>query len=179
MKTDEDLARTFAAGDNLAFAALYSRYKQPVYVFALRMLRQPEKARDAFQSAFLKAFECRPDLAKVVRFRSWIFTIVRNHCLNELRREKSIDSSYREMDDLMGEDEGELLDRDDESRLLMNTIMRLKPEYREVLLLREYEGLSYEEIAAVVGSTESAVKARLFKARQQLHKVLKPYVEKG
>jgi RNA polymerase sigma-70 factor, ECF subfamily len=79
----------------------------------------------------------------------------------------------------MGEDEVELLDRDDESRLLMNTIMRLKPEFREVLLLREYEGLSYEEIAAVVGSTESTVKARLFKARQQLHKVLKPYLEKG
>jgi DNA-directed RNA polymerase specialized sigma24 family protein len=83
MKTDEDLARAFAAGDNLAFALLYSRYKQPIYVFALRMLRQPEKARDAFQAAFLKTFECRPELARVIRFRSWIFTVVRNFCLNK------------------------------------------------------------------------------------------------
>ncbi len=71
------------------------------------------------------------------------------------------------------------MERQEESMLLMEAIMRLKPEYREVLLLREYEDLSYEEIAAIVGSTESAVKSRLFKARQQLHRVLKPYVEKG
>ncbi len=179
MRTDEDLARAFSAGDNLAFAALYSRYKQPVYVFALRMLRQPDRARDAFQAAFLKTFECRPELARVIRFRSWIFTVVRNLCLNELRRDKSIDSSVENMDELTGEDVGLLLEREDENRILMEAILRLKPEYREVLLLREYQDLSYEEIAAVTGSTESAVKSRLFKARQQLHRMLKPYVEKG
>lgn len=179
MRTDEDLAQAFAAGDNLAFAALYSRYKQPVYVFALRMLRKPDMARDVFQSAFLKTFECRSELTRVIRFRSWIFTVVRNLCLNELRRNKSVDSSYEEMDDLPGEDHSTVLEREDESKLLMEAIMRLKPEYREVLLLREYEDLSYEEIAAIVGSTEGAVKSRLFKARQQLHKALKPYIVKG
>lgn len=179
MRTDEDLAQAFAGGDNLAFAALYSRYKQPVYVFALRMLREPEKARDAFQSAFLKAFECRSDLGRVVRFRSWIFTVVRNQCLNELRRQKSIDTSYEEMDELQGNDDGSTMEREDENRLLREAILRLRAEYREVLLLREYQDLSYEEIAAVTGSTESAVKSRLFKARQQLHRMLKPYVEKG
>lgn len=179
MRTDEDLARAFAAGDNLAFAALYSRYKQPVYVFALRMLRQPDRARDAFQTAFLKAFESRPELARVIRFRSWIFTVVRNHCLNELRRDRSIDTSYKEMDELQGDDDSTTLEQEDENRFLMEVIARLKPEYREVLLLREYQDLSYEEIAAVTASTESAVKSRLFKARQQLHRMLKPYVEKG
>lgn len=179
MRTDEDLARAFAAGDNLAFATLYSRYKQPVYVFALRMLREPDRARDVFQSAFLKTFECRTEVMRVVRFRSWIFTVVRNLCLNELRRNKSIDLSYEDMDELSGEDSSTILEREDESRLLMEAIMRLKPEYREVLLLREYEGLSYEEIAAIVGSTEGAVKSRLFKARQRLHRVLKPYIAKG
>jgi RNA polymerase sigma-70 factor, ECF subfamily len=179
MRTDENLARAFAAGDNLAFAALYSRYKQPVYVFALRMLRQPDKARDTFQSAFLKTFECRPELAQVVRFRSWLFTVVRNLCLNELRREKSIDSSYEEMDELPGEDEGAVLEREDQSRLLLNAIERLRPEYREVLLLREYEDLAYEEIATITGTTESAVKSRLFRARQELHRSFKPVVGKG
>ncbi|RPH38092.1 sigma-70 family RNA polymerase sigma factor [bacterium] len=179
MRTDEDLARAFAAGDNLAFAALYSRYKQPVYIFALRMLREPDKAKDAFQSAFLKAFECRTELARVVRFRSWIFTVVRNLCLNELRRSKSIDSSYEEMDDLPGGDHETTLEQEDEARVLMKAIGYLKPEYREVLLLREYEDLAYEEIAAVIGSTESAVKSRLYKARQQLHRMLQPYVGKG
>ncbi len=179
MRTDEDLARAFAAGDNLAFAALYSRYKQPAYVFALRMLRQPEKARDAIQSAFLKIFECRTWLARVVRFKPWIFTVVRNFCLNELRREKSIDTSYDDMDELQGDDDGTTMEREDENRLLMEAIVRLKPEYREVLLLREYQDLSYEEIAGIIGSTESAVKSRLFKARQQLHRMLKPYVGKG
>ncbi len=90
MKTDEDLTRAFSAGDNLAFAALYSRYKQPVYVFALRMLSEPDSARDAFQAAFLKAFECRSELVRVIRFKSWIFTVARNLCLNELRRSKSL-----------------------------------------------------------------------------------------
>ncbi len=179
MRTDEDLARAFAAGDDLAFAALYSRYKQPVYVFALRMLRQPEKARDAFQSAFLKVFECRVELARVIRFRSWIFTVVRNHCLNELRRNKSIDTSYVEMDELQGIDDGMMLEQEDENKFLMAAIARLRPEYREAMLLREYQDLSYAEIALVTGSTESAVKSRLFKARQQLHRMLKPYIEKG
>ncbi len=179
MRTDEDLAQAFAAGDDLAFAALYTRYKQPVYVFALRMLRQPDRARDAFQSAFLKAFECRTELARIVRFRSWIFTVARNHCLNELRRNKSNEYSSDEMDDLQGEDAGTILEREDETRVLMEAIGRLKPEYREVLLLREYEDLAYEEIAVIIGSTESAVKSRLFKARQQLHRLLKPYVGKG
>jgi len=179
MRTDEDLARAFAAGDNLAFAALYSRYKQPVYVFALRMLHAPDRARDAFQSAFLKTFECRTELSGIVRFRSWIFTIVRNYCLNELRRDKSIDTSYDDMDELLGDDEGTMLDREDESMLLLDAIGRLKPEYREVLLLREYEDLAYEEIAVITGTTVSAVKSRLFKARQQLHRLMRPYVEKG
>jgi RNA polymerase sigma-70 factor, ECF subfamily len=179
MKTDEDLARAFAAGDNLAYAALYSRYKQPVYVFALRMLRDPDKARDVFQSAFLKTFECRTDLARVIRFRSWIFTVVRNQCLNELRRLKAVDSSIDEIDDLPAGDNDNSLEREDENRLLLQAIERLKPEYKEVLLLREYDDLSYEEIAAVTGSTESAVKSRLFKARQQLSRILKPFVEKG
>ena len=179
MRTDEDLARAFAAGDDLAFAALYNRYKQQVYVFALRMLRQPEQARDIFQSAFLKIFECRRDLTGVLRFRSWIFTIVRNLCLNELRRDKTIDYSSEEMENFQADDAGMILEKEDESRLLMEAIARLKPEYREVLLLREYQDLPYDEIAAVTGSTESAVKSRLFKARQQLHKMLKPYVGKG
>ena len=179
MRTDEDLARAFAAGDDLAFAALYSRYKQPVYVFALRMLREPDRAKDAFQSTFLKTFECRTELARVVRLRSWIFTVARNFCLNELRRRKTIDDSYEDMDELPGEDHGAILDREDEARLLMEAIGRLKAEYREVLLLREYEDLPYDEIAAVTGSTESAVKSRLFRARQQLHGMLQPYVGKG
>jgi RNA polymerase sigma-70 factor (ECF subfamily) len=179
MRTDEDLARAFAAGDNLAFAALYNRYKQPVYVFALSMLRQPDRARDAFQSVFLKTFECRSELARVARFRSWLFTVVRNHCLNELRRDRSIDPFAGELDELPGDDNDAIMDREDESRLLMEAIGRLKPEQREVLLLRDYEDLAYAEIAAVTGSTESAVKSRLFKARQQLHRMLKPYLGKG
>jgi RNA polymerase sigma-70 factor, ECF subfamily len=179
MRTDEDLAKAFAAGDNLAFAALYSRYRRPVYVFALRMLRQRERAGDALQSAFLKTFECRAELARVVRFRSWLFTIVRNHCLNELRRNRAIDASVEELDALQGDEDATNPEREAEYRLLMDAIGRLKPEQREVVLLREYEDLTYEEIADVTESTESAVKSRLFKARQQLHKLLKPYVEKG
>jgi len=176
MRTDEDLARAFAAGDDLAFAALYNRYKRPLYVFALRMLRQPEKARDAFQSAFLKTFERRAELARVLRFKSWLFTVVRNICLNELRRSKSLIQTVEDMDDVQGEDVGAMLEREDEARVLMEVIERLNPEYREVLLLREYEDLAYDEIAAITGSTESSVKSRLFRARQQLHRIMKPYV---
>jgi RNA polymerase sigma-70 factor (ECF subfamily) len=101
--------------------------------------------------------------------------MVRNICLNELRRGKSMDSTVEDMDELRGEDAGTMLEREDEARVLMEAIERLKPEYREVLLLREYENLAYVEIAAITGSTESAVKSRLFKARQQLHRVLKTY----
>jgi len=174
MRTDAELAAAFRGGDDQAFAILYERYKRAIYVFGRRMLGEPDAARDLVQDVFLRLYEKRAQLRDPENFRSWLFTAARNRCLSQLRRTRAWTPLDAAPDELLavrpaaGEAEAE-----EEVRLLQQALGRLKVEYREVLVLREYQELSYRDIAAITDSTESAVKSRLFKARRALHEALK------
>lgn len=175
--TEEQLAREFREGDDLAFATLYNRYKRSVYLFCLKMLLDREKARDAVQDTFLRVFEHRDQLTDPSRFRAWLFAIARNQCLSFFRSSKF--EAGEEIDfEAVGapaEDGPDaLLEQHDETEWLEKLLRQLKLEYREVLVLREYQNLSYKEIAEILGSTESAIKSRIFKARQRLFEMLRP-----
>ncbi len=179
MKSDEDLLQDFARGSDLAFAAIYNRYRKPVYLFALKMLADGELAQDVLQTVFLTLYEQRTRALLVKRVRPWIFTIVRNRCLNEIR-----DRAPREQ--IQGEsaipdfaDAMETIEKQDEARIVLEALKKLSPDYREALILREYQGLTYEEIAEATASSESAVKSRLFKARRQMFEILRPIFLKG
>ncbi|MFT7551272.1 MAG: RNA polymerase sigma-70 factor (ECF subfamily) [Rhodothermales bacterium] len=175
MTGDQPLIEAFQAGDEFAFVSLYNRYKGPVYAFCVKMLSDREVAADVMQDTFLRLYEHRDRILKTTSFRSWLFTIARNQCLNTMRRDKRMVGMGDHGDHLEGDSTPVLtMEKSERIALVGEFLMRLSPEYREVLILREYQNLSYDEIAAVTRSTVSSVKSRLFKARRKLAVLLGP-----
>ena len=170
---DRALIEAFQTGDEFAFVSLYNRYKDAVYAFCVKMLLNRELAQDVMQDTFLRIYENRERLLNVNSFKAWLFTIARNQCLNQLRRNNwqiPLDSEMALPPDVHGTKSTPVsdLEKSEKIRLVNRFLAELKPDYREVIILREYQNLSYEEIAAVTRSTLSAVKSRLFKARKKL-----------
>jgi len=175
MRTDADLAGAFKDGDDRAFAILYDRYKRSLYVFALKMLSEADAANDIVQDVFLRVYEKRQQLDYPERFRSWVFAIARNRCLSHLRQSRKrvpLDEAPDEAITVAASADG--IEAEEDLRLIRRALAELKIEYREVLILREYQDLSYREIAEITETTESAVKSKIFKARRALHETLKP-----
>ena len=181
LPTDRELMLAFQEGDELAFVSLYNRHKGPVYGFCLKMVLDEEMARDVLQETFLRVYENKDRLANAASFRTWLFTIARNLSLNHLRRRARTEPLHATSLGRTLPDEGALpgvrLEKSEQVRLVNHFLRQLKPEYREVLVLREYQNLSYEEIATVTRTTLSSVKSRLFKARRKLARCLTPYLE--
>lgn len=175
MRTDAELATAFRKGDDRAFTLLYERHKRALYAFALRMLGEGDAARDVVQDVFLRVFERRWQLNNPESFRSWLFAIGRNRCVSYLRESRKRSSLDEVSEDALAvaPDPGDL-EAEEDVLSIRRAITRLKIEYREVVILREYQDLSYREIAEITESTESAVKSRLFKARRALHEALRP-----
>jgi RNA polymerase sigma-70 factor (ECF subfamily) len=184
LPSEEDkLVGDFQSGDDLAFVTLYNRYKRSIYIFCSKMLLDTEAAKDCVQEVFLRVFECRDQLKQPERFSSWLFAIARNQCLSIYRSSKHEAAEEFDFDLLSGpsgETPDRLVERQESVDLLNKFLAQLRLEYREVLLLREFQNLSYREIAEVLGDTESAVKSRIFKARQRLFELLRPILrERG
>ncbi len=180
MGSDEGLLRAFADGDERAYARLYDLHRGPLYVYAARMLGDGEAARDLVQDVFLVMLERRGEAREMRNARAWLFTVARNRCLTRLRQRRTRDR----LDELVagempGATPAEDGAGDEEARLVRQALAELPEEQRDVLILREYEELSYREIAAIAQTTESAVKSRLFRARQTLGERLRPVWTRG
>ncbi len=176
--SDDVLTGQLKNGDLHAGSVLYTRHKQAVYSFCLRMLRDPAGAQDAAQETFLKMISKIHSVQQGTTLKSWLFTVARNEVLMVLRRNTIVPMESLD-DEMEAYDPATPLSvsMDSELREKINTaIALLKPAYREAYLLRETEGMSYEEIASVTGTTVSAVKSKLFKSRSALHAMLKPYL---
>jgi len=171
----EVLIRRVQSGDTEAFRQLYGSYKDQVYNYCRRLLNSTEDAEDAAQEAFVRVFQNISTLDHPASFRYWLYTIVRNEVFGRIRLR-----SGHQMESLRDDEERVWIDetphdksvRSETTELVRMMIGKLKPEYREVILLREYEGMSYVEIAAITGNSESSVKSRLFKARRALSEKL-------
>ncbi len=180
LHSDHLLIEAFQQGDEFAYVALYNRYKGPVYAFCAKMVLDREVAQDVMQETFIRVYENRQRLLKAGSFKSWLFTIARNQCLNTLRRanrhvkfdETISGAAVPDVETPFGR-----LMKAEQVALVNRFLNELSPEYREVLVLREYQNLSYEEIAAVTRNTVSSVKSRLFKARRKLGQFLQPWID--
>lgn len=167
---ETELAAAFRDGDDLACARLFECYRRPVYLFGLKMLGDADGARDLVQDVFLRVWERRGQLQSPDRFRSWLFAIARNRCLSRLRRDHAqVDLDEAPPAALAVAPAPDAREREQDLARLQRALAALSVEHREVLVLREYQELSYREIAEVLGASESAVKSRLFKARLALH----------
>jgi RNA polymerase sigma-70 factor (ECF subfamily) len=166
-ENDSELVKRLRTGDRSAFAALYTRYKDQVYDYSYRLSMDPAAAEDAVQETFLRMREAIDTLADTQAFRAWLFSIARNLIFNSLRR--PIPRSIPEEEDLFdSNDPWQDLIREDNRRNLTSVFARLKPAYRELLILREYEDLSYAEIAATLALSVGSVKVGIYRARKAL-----------
>jgi len=154
------------AGDTAAFAQLVERYERVLFSVALRMLGNPEDARDATQDAFVKVFQRLHDYKPEHRFFSWIYRILTNECLNALRARRPQEPDIPEMAITSGALEA--LELEERRRAVQTAIGALPADYRDVLILRHFAELSYEEVADTLAIPVKTVKSRLYTARQQL-----------
>jgi RNA polymerase sigma-70 factor (ECF subfamily) len=157
-------------GDPSAFEPLVERYQRVLYTVAFRMLGNTEDARDAVQNAFVRAYERLDTYDPARKFFSWIYRIAVNECLNTIRARHPSEELGPELQIEAGIYEAvqvaELQDR------IQRALTHLTPEYRDVVVLRHFGELSYEEIASALSIPVKTVKSRLFTARQRLADVL-------
>ena len=173
------LIESFQAGDEFAFVGIYNRYKGPVYSFCYKMLHNSDAAEDVMQETFLRIYENRDRLLKTSAFKSWLFTIARNQCLNSIRKSGKQEGLSDENAEFVVTLETPFseMEKSDQVQFVTCFLESLKPDYREILILREYQNLSYEEIAAITRTSISAVKSRLFKARKKLGRLMESVLD--
>jgi RNA polymerase sigma-70 factor (ECF subfamily) len=175
LKTDDiHLVSAAQRGDLIAFELLVRRYGTPAYRIALRILGNPSDAEDVTQDSLLQAWQALPTLRDRRLFSTWLYRIVTNRCLNSIRARRATEVLPNEI-----EDETRRPNHVTEARrqleALARAITRLTPEQRAPFVLRELEGLSYGEIAAVLETTVPAVKGRLHRARLALLEAMREW----
>ncbi len=165
-------------GDSAALEALLGDLQPRVYGFALKLCGDAEDAEDVVQETLLAVATKLSDLRTAERFSSWVFTIARNHCLRVMRRRPTPESArpVESLDVLAsaGDEDGphRRAERSETWERLGSAMRQLTDEQREVVLLRDVEGLSAREVAEVLGVAVGAVKSRLHRARAQLREAL-------
>lgn len=156
-------------GSEQSFMAVYEAIKRPLYAFCLRLAGNADNAADAVQEAFIRLLDRCGEIAGPGSVKSWLYTTARNQIFNGFRR----DGRLLEFDDEAIASESTPYtnaERIDETEFFERILAHLSFDHREVLVLREYEGYSYDEMASILGVPESTVKMRLFKARKSLAK---------
>jgi RNA polymerase sigma-70 factor (ECF subfamily) len=175
---DKELLNQIRAGNERAFTDLYNKHRRRLLAYCFRLLQDRATAEDAVQVAFQKAYESLNSLDKPELFFYWLYSIARNEVYGAIRktRKNGTTSSIEDEKDIWDEETPlELIVKTELAELVKYHLNHLKVEYREVLVLRQYDRLTYAEIAAITGATISSVESRLFKARKALAKKLEPY----
>ncbi len=173
---EHDLVIQVQQGDRRAFAELYERYKSSIYSYCLRLLGDRQIAEDSTHESFLKMFSECQSLRSPEFLRPWLFRIARNEVFARIRKTRR--NGHFDDEAVWDTDTPhEQFVTNETSEIVRRLLQELRQEYREVLVLREYEQMSYAEIADITAATESSVKSRIFKARKALAARLKPYFQ--
>lgn len=179
-------------GDGEAFAELVDKYKQPVMNLVYRILRDATEAEDLAQNVFIQVHKSAHRYEASARFTTWLFTIARNLCLNEIRRRSrhpadSLEATFSESDDQPArqfEDAKtfsppDTLLQQELAQKIDQALKELPENQRTAILLCRQDELSYEEIAETLGCTVSATKSLIHRGRETLKQKLKPYLRTG
>jgi RNA polymerase sigma-70 factor (ECF subfamily) len=165
------------AGDQAAFASLFARYERRIYAFSYRMMGNPDDAFDLTQETFLKAFRALDKTDKELNVNAWLHRIASNACMDVLRRRQRIrwlpwEGSKHDRASGVLEDnpEGAVIG-DETQRIVQRVLDKMSPRNRQAMVLREYEGLSCEDIGDIMGVSRSAVKSILFRGREEFRKL--------
>jgi RNA polymerase sigma-70 factor (ECF subfamily) len=167
---DAALVARSLQGDTAAFEALIERYQRVFYTVAFRMLGNQDDARDALQTSFVRAYERLATFNPEHRFFSWMYRIVMNESLNlirDRRPEEGLTPALAAVGSPF-----ETAASHERRAQIQAAILQLSPDYRAVVVLRHFAGLSYDEMAAALGVPAKTVKSRLHTARQRLGELL-------
>ncbi|WP_041806429.1 RNA polymerase sigma factor [Rhodothermus marinus] len=182
--SDEDLMSLFQAGTLEAFDILVSRYKDPLANYLYRFLGDPKEVEDLLQETFMRVYRNRHSYRRIAKFSTWLYTIAGNLARSEYRKRKrrrvySLQSVNRDEEEYEVEipDETFAPDRHTEStiqdRYIQEALKQIPEEFREVVVLRDVQQLSYEEIAEITGLPMGTVKSRINRGRTKLQALLK------
>ncbi len=189
----ERLVERAKRGDQHAFGRLVEEYKDKIYSYVSRMLGDPYEAEDVTQEAFLRAYRSLPRFRGAASFHTWLYRIASNLAIDVVRRRRRSDNVSYSLDEPLETDDGEY-DREiaDDTRgpeeasgtretqvAVRRAIMDLPGKLRDVMVLYELQGETYEDIAQILAVPLGTVKSRLFNARNQLKERLKSLVAAG
>ncbi len=181
-KSEKELIAAAKAGDEHSFELLILQCRTKAYNIALRYLRNEEDAMDALQESFIKIFRYLKNFKEDSKFDTWVYRIVVNTCNDMLRKNSALaaertvcgdeeeDYAVKIPDSAPGPQEALL--RREQIEQILKGMEQLKPEQREVIILRDIQGLSYEEVGSVLQCSIGTVKSRINRARGRLREIL-------
>lgn len=177
---DEDhrLVRDALAGQSAAFGELVRRHQDRLFNSVLRIVGKPDDAADIVQEAFINAWQSLPNFHGHAEFSTWLYRIAYNATISWQRKQRPMISilAHRNgttpiepADQRRDAAPGDVLDRVEEAAILQASLLQLSVEHRQVLVLKDFEGLKYEQIADILGVPIGTVRSRLHRARLELH----------
>ena len=186
--TDKELVRRVQKGDLAAFDMLFSRYQTKIVNLISRYVRDSEEVQDVAQEAFIKAYRALPRFRGDSAFYTWLYRIAintaKNHLVARSRRPPSVDedvddADFRDDADMLreSEDPESALARDQLRATIDTALQDLPDDLRSALTLREFDGLSYEQIAQVLDCPVGTVRSRIFRAREFVDQRIEPLMQ--
>lgn len=179
MKTDNELMIMAKTGDKYAFEGLVNRYKKKAYYLALKLVGDPADASDISQEAFIRVYRARTRFDQNKSFFSWFYTIIANLSRNHIKKgavrqdyRKTVQEESRAKSLRESPSPEKLMETDQTKEMVWKAIEKLSFEHREIIVLRHFEDLSYEEIADTIGVPVGSVMSRLYYARKKLKEIL-------
>ena len=186
-RVQKEVIESCKAGDEKAFAEIVLHYQKKVFNIAYRMLGNLEEAKDLAQEVFISVFESIKDLKEEIKFDAWLTQITLNHCRNRwkyLKRRQYFNSDS--LDDPIETEDGNmpkaiadpsenpeaLYEKKMVQQFVQSGLLKLKEDQRELLVLRDLQGFSYEEMGELLSLPEGTIKSKLHRARMDLKEVL-------
>ncbi|HCN05042.1 MAG TPA: hypothetical protein DIS79_05425 [Bacteroidetes bacterium] len=157
-----------------AFGELYARLSSNVFSYCLRVLGSRDRANDVFQETFLRFYQSAERLDYLENVRAYALTICRNLCLNEKKRTANAAVEFEET--MYNPGVSREADRSEMMHLIATALELLPHDMREAFVLREYDGMAYNEISEMLNIKLDTAKVRVFRARQKIKEILEPYL---
>ena len=188
-REDDDLVERARNGDRAAFQALFQKYHRRAYAVALGVLRRPDDAMDVVQDAFIKVHRNVASFQGASSFYTWLYRIVMNLAIDHIRKKRKVvewgdDAAVQDaagdgslLPKIEDAHPGHSVERRELSHKIREALDTLPEYHRAVILLREVEGMSYEEMAEVLDVPKGTIMSRLFHARRKMQEQLQPYLE--
>jgi RNA polymerase sigma-70 factor (ECF subfamily) len=184
--TDEEIVRRFCAGDRHAFSELTTRYQDRVYTICLRWMGNRQVAEEIAQDVFIALYKSLDRFRGESKLYTWIYRVTINHCKNaRLRRKRRAQDRHEPLEGRFADEDGPTRElpspnpgtetgvhRSEADKILQDALAQVDDDHRDILILRDIQDLSYEEISDILSLPRGTVKSRLHRARAELGRVL-------